>query len=74
MLTKTYHKSERSFRRRGSHRKRLRNAALGLDAKQRPLVASAVLLIVGSPCTLAHVQTFGALVDDLIRDIGAGAS
>jgi hypothetical protein len=31
-------------------------------------------LILGSPRALAHVQTFGALVDDVIRDIGAGAS
>jgi hypothetical protein len=31
-------------------------------------------VIVGSPCMLAHVQAFGALVDDFIRDINAGAS
>jgi hypothetical protein len=31
-------------------------------------------LISGSPNVLAHVQTFGALLRDVIRDIGAGAS
>jgi hypothetical protein len=30
--------------------------------------------LVGSPCALAHVPTFGALVNDFIRDIGASAS
>jgi hypothetical protein len=33
----------------------------------------AIQLIVGSPWALAHVPTFGALADDFIRDIGAGA-
>jgi hypothetical protein len=36
--------------------------------------AAAGRSILGSPCTLPHVPTFGALIDDVIRDIGAGAS